>query len=319
MGWWLIASLLVISLGWIRRKPAVTAPIFGGLLLSILLFTFFHPEQIPIGSSWVMRWAVILSAASCMAYLEDLKVLRLAVLGCAWIQIAFMLLQAAGVETIFRVAGSGVAGTLAKRAALSIFLGFASMLCKGRCAWLFAGASVVTGSLAGSVPAVAKLLFPLFMKARGMGISAMAGAVLLLIPLGWDRLLLRLQAWSEGPSFLARGWLNGWGFYNLPGGFTDENMARSIHDPMSLMYSDYHSTFVDYVARFGLPGLITLAAVMAWLFFRVRVGLELWLLGLAVWACAFQSAESFPSMMMLGVFLFMHLVYKERDSDVPPV
>lgn len=287
--WWTLASLGVLAVSGIapgvRRCSA-----FGLLLAGCLAVYLIHARQ-PYGTAarWVLHAGLLLATAQALAERDGWPGVRRALVVCAWAQLPLMAWQVAGGALPWEPLGSGLTGSVQRRAVLAILLSVASLLSGG---WQAAGlalASVTTGSLMG----VLALLRVLPARVRLWGLLGLLGVGW---PVALERLNLRVEAW-QGASFLPRGWLTGWGFLPLPGGFQYDGglggiMARSVT-------SDYHSAILDWVARTGIVGLVMLFGVCWWAWRHSRTTEARWLVMLAVWVGGAQSLEQAPALIML--------------------
>ena len=231
---------------------------------------------------------------------------------CAILQIPIILLQLSGMKVPWDSAGGGLTGSLYKRPALSILAGALAIWNGGIFSYLFAALAFASTSMAGALPVLGKLLNK-YMPISLVALLAIAFVVLVLlwIPSVSTRLDTRLSSW-KGIAFIKDGWLTGWGFFPLPGAFgesTDNDRAVQ-----SAMMSDYHSTYLDWIGRFGLIGILAIAPVVARiarLTFRQLTNQKLWAFLLACFACLVQSAEAFAVMCLLGLVWMKQLDEEE--------
>ena len=85
----------------------------------------------------------------------------------------------------------------------------------------------------------------------------------------------------------------------------------------SVRFTDFHSTWLDWIARFGVIGMVVLIPLVRWVWIRTfskTAPWKVWSFILAVFAGTFQSAESLAVLSLLGMFWFMRL-NKEEEVD----
>lgn len=312
--WWTMASLLVVAVGLTQPQRQVTA-VFGWGLLGCLAVYLIHRTQ-PYGSQalWMTHVTIGLMAAALMAERAEWRWLRQAVVWCAWGQLPVMAFQAFGHSLWWESVGGGLTGTMGYRAACAALLALASLWSSGWRAWSFAAAACLTGSWMG-LPAVGRLVWGLWPSHLAWGFLSLA---LLALTSEWwmPRLALRLEAWQGFP-LLHGGWLTGWGFLPLPGGFAYDagTFASGGAKAAPFVISDYHSAFVDWIARTGLVGVVMLLALGRWVCTRLTSSAHRWAAGLAVWVGCWQSVETMTVLALLLVVWWIGLAQGGRDVD----
>jgi len=309
---WLIASVFVIAMGMGQPKRR-NARVFGWVLFGCLCVYLSHLSNVGMAFIWMTRATLVLSAAWMIAERGDFRWLRSSVLSCALFQIPVMAAQAFQVPLPWKNAGVFPWGTLMKRGALSILFGLASVWSQGIRSMGFALASISTLSWSGAVPAAARVLISK-VQLNLIGWLSVAAAFFLSAPFWIPKVLIRLEAWKS-VEFLRRGWLNGWGFFPLPGGFQDDagGSAAWAHSPL---FREYHSTFIDWIARTGLIGLVISFLIGAWIVKRVMEcgPWSKWTLFLILFAGATQSTESFPFMAMVFLSFLIGLNQSKEEA-----
>ena len=211
-------------------------------------------------------------------------------------------------ETPWLASVTGLPGTTLKRAGCGILMGAAAILTSSWRAWGFCLLSGLSGSVAGLIPAVARLM----LQRAGKLPSALLLALSVLgsIPLWWPRLQVRLDVWWVG---LTRGvgLVTGWGFLPIPLGFQDDT-GYSVH-LASPWLRDMHSVWMDLWVRFGAVGLLILAAVSVWVVRRTRKEWSRWFLVLALFCGSFQSAEGLGVMTVLALVWWIGLSQQKGE------
>lgn len=306
LGLWMLASIVVLAVGMLQPKRR-DCRLFGWLALASLALVATHPRQFEYGSIWLVKAAIILSAAGMIAERGEYRWLRQSVIGLAWLQVPVMILQATNVTIPWHSAHAGFAGTAIKRGACSVLLGAASILSTGWKAWTFCFLSAMTGSLTGTVPAVLRLMWRWKWLAA---IGVLASAVI-----WWPRLMPRLSVWQN---LAEQTWnpLVGMGFGIFPLGFQDD-IGSSVY-PASPLLRDLHSTFIDFTARFGLVGWGIICLMADWVVKSTTLHWQRWFLALALFAGLLQSAEAFPVMVVLALVWWIAL-NEEGTPHVHPV
>lgn len=303
MGWWVLASILVCAVGMRQPVRQQTSLWAWGLVGCVAVFAS-HLTSIGWAVAWLYQVTLILLAAWLIHERGEWTWLKNTILGVGLFQGVVVLWQLLGGPTPYwSWPGGWLTGTLSARAALSILWGACSLLSHGRVAWGFALLACLTGSFAGSVPAVGRLLG----QSRTIPMTWPIGAVGVLLlshRLWWPRLLGRWQA-MESLEFLQRGWVTGWGFLPFPGGW--QSIAASGRQAGLVAQLDYHNVFVDWIARTGMVGGLGLLALVWWVSKRLTSPWRRWTAFLALWAGSWQSAEAFPVMTLLGLVWLMGL------------
>ena len=294
-----LAHVSVLAVGLLQplRRPA---PVFGWLLLGSLGVYLVHCTQ-PGGlqRAWIASSLATLAAGAVVAERADGRWLRQAVVVCAWAQLPVMAWQALGGVGPWPVIGDGLTGTVARRGVVAALLALGSLWSTGARAGTLALAAGLSGSCV-SLPALARLVWERG-HWRGVGVSVALGVGLL--PWLWPRLGSRWDAW-HGAGVIWGGWLTGWGFLPLPGGFRYDIGAGRWG---RFVQTDYHSAWLDWVARFGLPGALMLVALGLWTWRRSR-GAARWTWGLVAWAGCWQSVEVNPVLLGLGLIWLVQIV-----------
>lgn len=312
MVWWILASILVIGCSTFKKVERDVEGIQLFILAAIAVFVahgfFLYTETtFAFGSAWLLKVSVIMSAAILIAQRESwhnlFKYLQL----CLVFQIPILLVQKMNMNNPWGSAH----GTLGTRAGVGILAAYIAVNSKGISSWIGTAMSVISTSMAGLIPAVANRIWG-FKKYR-LAISLATLIVLFNMPMQ-ARASSRFEAWSS-LSFLKRGWMTGWGFLPMAGTFrldADNGKAWA-----SVRFTDYHSTFLDWIARFGLIGVLAISPLMLWIAqrtFHQPDSWKVWNLFLALFAGMVQSAEGILVMVLLGLMWFMRL--NEEDSRV---
>mgnify|MGYP001600203650 CR=1 FL=1 len=307
--WWTISSLGVIAVAWTQPHQR-NASAVGWLIVGVLaVYLLHHRQPISTVASWALYATVLLVAAALIVERGDPSWVRQAVLMAAWGQLLVMAAQAVGCSTPWLTVGGGLTGTVMRRASAAGVVAMASCLTSGWAARVFAVASLWTTSLVG-LPALLRLV-PLARSWRWR-LVAIAG-IGWLGWMSWPRLLVRIEALRDATP-LVRGWLTGWGFLQLPGGFVYDggfSNGGSIRAPF--LISDYHSAVLDWVARTGVLGAGMLAAMALWAWRRSQTIQQRWLFGLMLWIGCWQSVESQPVLLLLLMVWWMLVASMRRD------
>lgn len=250
----------------------------------------------PYGVSWVWLATAVLVGLAGEALEGDAPSVRQALWVIGGCQLAAMGWQVIRPLPLYEVIGDGLAGTLARRGALSAFFGLCAVRASGwwTGAWMLAAAS--TGSLTGLVAPLLRGVWRVPTRwVRIAGVCGMAGAAWLW---GAERLSSRWEVWRQGmPDALA-------GFGKLPSGFLGDGMIDKL-----LNQPDYHNTLLELWARFGWWGLAFISGVAAWLISRR----DWW--GLA-WAASVFALQSVADMPVLA-WMFVLLVASRANAEVP--
>ena len=125
----------------------------------------------------------------------------------------------------------------------------------------------------------------------------------------------RLEVWGNVVWILKRGWLTGWGFFPISGSFREHALGGQAMGSLAL--TDLHSTWMDWLVRFGLVGLLAISPLVIWVVRRTfsnPASWKLWTLILAAFAGSLQSAESLAVMSLLGFVWLMRLNEEEGVS-----
>lgn len=116
-GFWHPSSIGVSPFIEVKRKSILP----GAFLLVAIAVFFSHFMSLGMGSSWLTKAAIILSAATAISERGEigwiLKILKL----CVLIQIPIIVCQILNIQVPWISAGQGFPGSLYKRGALSIF------------------------------------------------------------------------------------------------------------------------------------------------------------------------------------------------------
>ena len=297
---WGVASLGVLALALAQRRP-VGAALFGRLLLGCLAIYLVHHAQ-PYGHAWGwIRTVTVALAAATFVSAEPAGTLRRWVLLAAWLQVPAMLWQALGHPSAWPSMGGGLTGTLGRRALCGGLVALASLWTTGRLAWTFA----LLGSLTGSfviLPAWGRLLWQSRWRSASLLLFALA-SVLASVGLWWPRLLVRLPLWQDAILFRG-GWLTGWGFLPLPGGFAYDN-GDGMHRARVL--SDYHNALLDWLSRTGVLGWMLLVGTAVWVWRRRAHAQTRWTGALMLWVACWQSVEANTALGVLGLVWLVDL------------
>lgn len=287
--WWTVASLVVLA-GTGSRPVVQRAPVFGWVAWGCLVVYLIHARQ-PHGTAaqWVLHASLLLAASHALAERDGWIGVREAVMWCAWAQLPLMAWQALWGDIWWQPLGGGLTGSVNRRSTLAVLLAVASLFSVGRRATWLGLSSLLTGSLMGAPVALR------WVPSRWRLVSALAGGVLL-APWWMERAWLRVSSWGDVPG-ITRGWLTGWGFLPLPGGFRYDGGPDGIMAQTVL--NDYHSAILDWWARTGLVGMAMLIVVLGWAWRRSRTPEARWLFVFAVWVGSLQSVEHAPALVML--------------------
>ena len=309
-GWWVLASILVIVAAQFV-EPVRRVRVFGGLLVGCVAIFAAHVRSVGGALAWCYQSTFILTAAWLIAERVGWPILRRALLVVAWAQLPLMALQAVGVTLPWpAVITHPITGALGSRAPLASLLAVASMLSPRRPALILALAACLTGSLMGW-PALIRLWWQSPCKPWP---SLWGWPVLAALThrWWWPKLAIRMESWSS-LSFLKGGWLTGWGFLPFPGGFWDDSTPGRM-----FLWRDYHSMWMDWIARTGLIGGLVAVGLIWWIIRRLRVQPSWgWTMAMLFWIGAWQSAEAFPVLALLGVMGVIGLVTdKEKTCHI---
>lgn len=301
--WWTVSSLLVIaaSLGQSTiRKPELIWPTF--LLLALLSY-LFHLDQ-PEALAWLYPFLIVFFAAFLIVERGDLRLIQEAFLLAAYLQIPLMLAQATGIHLPWERAGGDqwpISGSLSRRVLLGSVMATACCLSRGWRARLFAAGAILSASWTGAVPALIRIIW-LHTRFRKW--------LLWIAPIG---LVATLSLWQAHLGLRVKVWLSldwwqglvGQGFTPFTSGFVDPSYAGSI-----LGWLDYHNTFLDLIARFGLVGLVGISL------FVLRLSSAPLLQALMLWLLTWQSAESSPALILLMILPLLLTPTREADRCV---
>lgn len=312
-GWWVIASVAVLALAWLK-PPVRKRSVISWFLTACLVAYLPHFNSFGMGLGWMIRSALVLSAAIAIAERTGWRDLYDALKVAFLIQLGVVLLKLFGVEVPWMQAGPGLAGTLYRRAGLSMLAAFVCIWSRKWLSYLAGAVSVLSGSLAGAVPAGLYLVSRL--KSRMARWSLLGLGVMAAVLASGIRFQSRVESLA-GLEFLRRGWLTGWGFFPMPGGFQED--TGNAFAVASVQLRNYHSVWADWLGRFGVIGLLAVLPVIAWIVketLRDRADWKIWTLILALLAGSVQSAEGLAVMSLLGLIWWIRL---EEESHVVAV
>ena len=306
IGWWVLASLLVLAVGMaqpVRRTQAS----FGWGCGAVLVVIFSHLQGIGFVLAWAYQVSLVLVAAWVIAERGEFAWLRQAVLGLAWIQVVLVALECVGVR-VFPVAGAWPNGSLTTRTGLSILWMLASVWSTRWRAGLFAMLACLTGSWTGGV-ALARCIWE-----SGRVTISLLVAVPVWLALGhrfwWEKLASRVEVWSQ-MYWLKSAWIAGWGFLPLPVGFVSTDPMGSIGTGTQV--SIYlNNTFLDWIGRTGVVGVGLLVGLFWWAGHRVTAPWRMWTLLCLCWAGMWQSAEVLPVLSLLAVCSVIGFSYSQE-------
>lgn len=305
VGWWVLASIVVLAVG-------ITQPVrrilrgFSWGLGGVLLVFFSHVTSVGWSVAWAYQVSFVLLAAWMIAERGQVHWLRQTVLWMAWCQVGLAGLELAGV-VFFPIAGNFPHGSLVTRTGLCLLWTMASLWSAQWRAVVFALLACATGSWTGTV-AVVRLVwlsgtvpFPLVVVVPGL----LLGSLSLWLP----KLVSRWEVWRQ-VYWLKEGWLTGWGFLPFPIGFVSTDPSGSIG--RATQVSIYlNNTFLDWVGRTGVIGAVLLGGLVWWAVPRMTVPWRIWtVLGLC-WMGLWQSAEALPVLSLLGVCSVIGLAQEE--------
>lgn len=321
-GLWVLASILVLAVSFLKR-PVREVRIFHKLLLGCTLMFLMHLSNFSLGSSWLLKTAMVLTATSVIAEREEFDYLLQCLKACLILQIPIVVLEVFNVNTPWQSAGEGFAGSLYKRPGLSLLAGAVSIWSDGIVAYLAAFMACLSTSFVGAVPAVLRLVDGTLKRFRLLYAGVLLAVTTIAFP--WilsTRLAVRVETW-EGLSFLKQGWLTGWGFFPMPGVFQEDTGGtlgplRMAHQ----VFSDYHNTFADWIGRFGLMGILVAFPVLAWVVkqtFRKPSNWKVWSFAFFIFSALLQSAEAFAVLSLLGAIWWIRLSQQEEIQHVVAV
>jgi hypothetical protein len=299
--WWTLCALIVIAVG-LGERPQTDASTLGWFVFGCVAVYVVHRAQ-PLGvaGTWITYMAIHVTALALIVERGDWRWLKTALLIVAWIQLPVIALQAFHVPVPWGSVGSGLTGTLGRRAIAASVLALASMWSTDRrLAWGFGLASLMTGSLMGVIS-----LFKMLWKWRALLMPiALCCAIL-----GWSRLALRLDAWAG--LWPPRGLLTGWGFLPLPGGFA---YTQGTWNAAPFIISDYHCAVLDWMTRTGLIGMLIMVGMGVWAHDRWHHAVLRWSLVWCAWTLLGQSVEQ-NAMLMICVGLVVVRCLQQRSED----
>lgn len=302
--WWLIASFLVVSVGITQRVVRRASWIWAFLIFSSFFAYLVHTTDV-YAASWIGQVFIIGSAAVLIVERGDWQVLRKGIVVACLVQVPFMIVQGFGLEVPFLRAGGDnwpISGTVSRRSVLSALLAV-GCVCSGRVTSLvLATGSLFSGSWTGSIPAILKISFRYIKRLGVIGFVSVLTLFVASFNLWQAHFGLRWKVWS-GMSWLS---LKGIGFDELKGGFREAHPLSGV-----LYWTDYHNTFLDILARFGIMGMLVIVVFFSWLIKR-RANL-LWPIFLILWLCLWQSLEGSAVLSMLVVFMMMGIDQKTSE------
>ena len=295
LGWWVLASVLVVACG-IGRAVRRTVPVFGWGVGAVLLVLASHLHGIGFALGWAYQSTLILIAAWLIAERGEWAWIRQAVIGVAWLQVGLVILERFGVS-LFPTAGAWPHGSLTTRTGVGILWLFASLWSPRRPAVIFTLLACLTGSWTAAFAVLAlawrygQVTLPLLITVP----------VLLVVNshLWWDKLAGRFDTWKR-VYWLHDGWLTGWGFLPFPVGFitTDPTGAVGTGTQVSIYLNN---TWLDWVGRTGAIGALLMAGLL-WVASRqLTTSWRVWTFFGLLWVGCWQSAEVLPVFSLLGV------------------
>ena len=320
---WLIASFFVMAVAW-AKEPERKSEVFSLFLLPAFCVFFLHgiilynDVSFGLASAWLLKVAVILSAATLIAERTSWRELYRILCVLTAVQVPILIMEYAGLDTFWRTASlppqAGVvveagtpSGTLPTRAALSILAGFCSIWAVGWRAWFYGWVAFASTSLSGALPSIAKLVWKRGRCGHLLVLGAI-GAICLIALTSSVRASSRIEAWTNAWEILRQGWLTGWGFFPVPGSFREDALGGAAQ--ASVQFTDFHSTWVDWLTRFGLVGLLAVSPLLTWVVKRTFTSpssWKTWTFILALAAGSVQSAEGLIVMCLLSLMWLMRL------------
>lgn len=293
IGWWVLASLLVIAVG-MRAPVRRTLSGFGWAVGAVLVVVFSHLQGIGFTIGWAYQVSLLVVASWFLAERGEFRWIRQTVLGVAWLQVGLAGLELAGM-TLYPTAGAWPHGSLTTRTGLAILWMLASLWSTHWSALGFAVLACLTGSWT-AAPALVRLVW----TTGGITTSLLVSIPVLLgvfARLWWDKLTSRVEVWSS-VFWLQAGWLTGWGFLPFPLGFVSTDPTGAIGTLPSLYLNN---TALDWVGRTGLVGAVLLGGWLWWVARRLTAPWRVWTALGVGWAMCWQSAEALPVLSLLGL------------------
>ena len=281
---WAVLALALFSAEPLRHRG------FGLLAWAAVLLSAIHLRANSPSYVWLTQVLLWLAAAAILARQRTFLAMRAAVVFCAFAQFIVGLWQVQGIPLPWPVTVYGpMWGTVGSVTPAAIVMALGVLWSRGLLRWTLAIGVLLSGSGTAIGFVVVYLLFPWLWLLGAVGL--MFGGTLL-VGIGAtfrESFLLRWEFWKD-VSFS----LFGCGFAPFPSGWADDTQLGRL-----LMWRDYHNTFVDFIARFGLPGAVILAAAFAALWRVSKTGEQRWTLAFAVWVGCWQSVEQFPVLVVL--------------------
>lgn len=291
-----LASLVIIGFS----KQGIRNP-FRWLILSCVILAILHYKHPNSAYLWAVQSTLMLTSAAMLVGLS--KHLKRAFVVCALIQIVVIFLQRFGVNTPFAQSYHlDMAGTVGSIRPASILIALAALWSTGYLAWGLSIAACLTGS-GTIVPVIAFRRWWPYRK-EPLGWVVGIGLVSLGSKLSQKWLFAlseRVEIWATWPLKL---W--GIGFRAFPGGFQDDTPIGH-----AMQWRDSHNVILDWVGRFGLPGLLVLLGLGIWI---IRRKPDVWTLIFMAWVSCFQSLEQFPVLAIPLLIWLISLAEGEEDA-----
>ena len=306
--WWTLASWIVLAVGMTQPvKRTAPQPWQGLLVISAVCYatSWWRPEA----GRWLSLSIITILAAWMITERGEWAWAKWTVIGCAILQLPILWYQAHLPWPYARIGG-----TVGKRAACAFLTGMAALWMPWR--WslpVFVYAAWLTTSWIGWPVALLSSAWRVLGRRGVVGLMATVSvfglAVFVVrshaISYATTGLADRLQLWGA-LDWLGSSWVWGWGFQPFLGGFWDNSVQGTLEG-----WKFYHSTWIDWLVRTGIPGAIGLGWLGIWVVRRTRTPMLRWTLALVVWALTFQSVEQFPSMLAVLMVWWMRLAQEE--------
>ena len=295
MGWWVLASIVVIAVG-MTQPVRRTMPGFGWGMSAVLAVVFSHLAGIGFTIGWAYQVSLLLCASWVLAERAEFAWIRQTVIGLAWVQVGLVGLEGLGVQP-FPVAGNFPHGSLATRTGLCLLWTMASLWSPPRSALVLALLAAATGSFTSTIALVRVIC-----RSRTIPFPLLLSAPVWLVavtPAWGPRFLSRWEVWTQ-MTWLQTSWLAGWGFLPFISGFVSADTTGAI-GRLSSVQIFMNNTWLDWVGRTGLIGALLLAALAVWASRRLTTPWRAWTAAGLVWMGLWQSAEVYPVLSLLGV------------------
>lgn len=326
--WWVLASILVIACSFCEPPTYPAIPI--ALLMTAFACVFFvhgfflyDGKRFGFATAWIMKTSLICAAAILISERSSWRFLFDCLLVLLALQIPILIAEYAGIKTPWYVKsfyrGDGITweggrpnGSLYCRAGLSILAGFCSIWLSGLKSLLCGAMACASTSLSGAIPSIARLVYRPGRYGRRVALGGI-GAFLLIALIFGARFSSRLEAWGNALDVIRNHWLAGAGFLPIPGSFREDTLGGAALGPVQ--FTDFHSTSIDWLARFGLVGLLAISPLMIWVVkrtFSQPTPWKVWTLLFFIFAGSSQSVEGIYVIGLLGIVWLIRLAQEER-------